>query len=128
MSAARTWCAIAGIVVSSTAADVLLSRTMRQIGHVGKLWRRQGFGAVLKTVVTHPSFLLALCFMATSFFALLLALSWADVSLVVPASTSLSYITNAFAAILFLHERVDRRRWMSAVLVCAGVAILAGES
>jgi len=125
MSAFPTWCAIAGIVASSTAGDVLLSRAMRQIGDVSELRRRQGLGAVLKAVVTHPSFLLALCFMATAFFGLLLALSWDDVSLVVPASTSLSYVTNAFAASLFLHERVDRRRWMSALLVCAGVAVLA---
>jgi len=125
MSALRTWCAIAGIVLSSTAGDVLLSRAMRQIGHVGEMWRRQGLSAVLKAIVTHPSFLLALFFMAVSFFGLLVALSWADVSLVVPATASLTYVTNALAARLFLHERVDRRRWMSALLVCAGVAVLA---
>jgi len=125
MSAVRTWCAIAGIVASSTAGDVLLSHTMRRVGNVAELWRRRGLGAVLKAVVTRPSFLLALCFMAASFFGLLLALSWDDVSLIVPASTSLSYVTNAFAAGLFLRERVDRRRWMSALLVCAGVAVLA---
>ena len=125
MSALRTWCAIAGIVLSSTAGDVLLSRAMRQIGDVGEMRRRQGLRAVLKAVVTHPSFLLAIGFLGTSIFALLLALSWDDVSLVVPASTSLSYVTNAFAAGLFLRERVDRRRWISALLVCAGVAVLA---
>jgi drug/metabolite transporter (DMT)-like permease len=125
MSALRTWCAIAAIVLSSTAGDVLLSRAMRQIGHVGELWRRQGLRAVLKAIVTHPSFLLAIFFMAVSFFGLLTALSWADVSLVVPATASLTYVTNALAARLFLHERVDRRRWLSALLVCAGVAVLA---
>lgn len=125
MSALRTWGAIAAIVLSSTAGDVLLSRAMRQIGHVGELWRSAGLGAVLKAIVTHPSFLLALLFMATSFFGLLAALSWADVSLVVPASASISYVTNAFAASLFLRERVDRRRWLAALLVCGGVALLA---
>jgi len=120
-----TWSAIAGIVLSSTAGDVLLSRAMRQIGHVGDLWRRQGLRAVLKAIVTHPSFLVALACMAVSFFGLLLALSWADVSLVIPATASLTYVTNALAARLFLHEHVDRRRWISALLVCAGVAVLA---
>ncbi len=125
MNEVITWSAIGAIVFSSTAGDVLLSRTMRQIGDVSELRRQRGLGTVIKTVVTKPSFLLALLFMATSFFGLLLALSWADVSLVVPASTSLSYITSAFAAGLFLRERVDRRRWMSALLVAAGVAVLA---
>lgn len=125
MNALRTWGAIAAIVLSSTAGDVLLSRAMRQVGHVGELWHRQGLGAVLKAIVTHPSFLLAMLFMAISFFGLLAALSWADVSLVVPATASLTYITNAFAAGLFLRERVDHRRWLAAMLVGAGVAVLA---
>jgi drug/metabolite transporter (DMT)-like permease len=127
MSALHTWSAVAGIVLSSTAGDVLLSRAMRQIGHVGDRWRSSGIRAVLKSIVTHPSFLLALLFMAVSFFVLLLALSWADVSLVIPATASLTYVTNAFAARFFLHERVDRRRWISALLVCAGVAVLAAQ-
>ena len=33
---------------------------------------------------------------------------------------------NAFAAKIFLHEKVDRRRWIAAMLVAAGVALLAG--
>ena len=125
MSALPTWGAIAAIVLSSTAGDVLLSRAMRQVGDVGELWHRQGLWAVFKAVVTNPGFLFALFFMAISFFGLLTALSWADVSLVVPAAASLSYITNAFAAGFFLRERVDRRRWLAALLVCAGVALLA---
>jgi drug/metabolite transporter (DMT)-like permease len=64
--------------------------------------------------------------MALSFFCLLFGLSWGDVSLVAPAAASLTFIGNAFAARIFLHERVDRRRWIAASLVAAGVALLAG--
>ncbi len=53
------------------------------------------------------------------------ALSHADVSLVVPAATSLTFVTNAIAARFFLHENVDGRRWAAAVFVCVGVALLA---
>jgi drug/metabolite transporter (DMT)-like permease len=63
--------------------------------------------------------------MACAFFSLLLALSWADVSLVGPASASLTFVTNAVAARIFLHENVDRRRWTAALLVAGGVALLA---
>jgi len=56
------------------------------------------------------------------FFSLLFALSWGDVSLV---AASLTFIGNALAAKIFLHEKVDRRRWIAAVLVAAGVALLA---
>jgi drug/metabolite transporter (DMT)-like permease len=69
--------------------------------------------------------MLGLACMAVAFFALLFALSWADVSLVAPASASLTFITNAVAAKLFLRENVDRRRWLAAVFVAAGVALLA---
>jgi len=54
------------------------------------------------------------------------ALSWGDVSLVAPAAASLTFIGNAVAAKIFLYERVDRRRWIAASLVAAGVALLAG--
>jgi uncharacterized membrane protein len=63
--------------------------------------------------------------MATAFYSLLFGLSWGDLSLVVPASTSLTFITNAVAAKVFLHERVDQRRWLAALLVAGGVVLLA---
>jgi drug/metabolite transporter (DMT)-like permease len=34
-------------------------------------------------------------------------------------------VTNAIAAKIFLHERVDHRRWLAAVLVAGGVVLLA---
>jgi len=47
------------------------------------------------------------------------------VSLVAPAAASLTFIANAIAARIFLHERVDRRRWIAALLVAGGVVLLA---
>ena len=58
-------------------------------------------------------------------FALLFALNHLDLSLVAPASASLTLVTNAVAGKLFLHENVDRRRWTAALLVCIGVYLLA---
>jgi drug/metabolite transporter (DMT)-like permease len=40
-------------------------------------------------------------------------------------SAAITYIGNAFAAKFFLHENVDKRRWISAAFVTAGVALLA---
>ncbi|MGH9523759.1 MAG: EamA family transporter, partial [Terriglobales bacterium] len=62
--------------------------------------------------------------MALSFFALLWALSWADLSLVAPVAAALTFIGNAITAKLFLHEDVNLRRWMAAVLVAAGVVLV----
>jgi len=63
--------------------------------------------------------------MTVAFYSLLLALSWEDVSLVAPASASLTFVANAVAARIFLHERVDSRRWVAALLVAGGVALVA---
>jgi len=63
-------------------------------------------------------------FMGIAFFSNLVGLSWADLSLMGPASAALTYITNALAAKLFLKEDVNRRRWLATIFVFCGVLIL----
>jgi drug/metabolite transporter (DMT)-like permease len=126
MKGLYTWAAILAIVFASVVGDVLLTRAMKQVGDVGALWRRLGLLAVIRRTLGNPNFLLGVTAMAVAFFSLLFALSWGDVSLVGPAAASLTFIGNAIAAKFFLHERVDRRRWIAAILVAAGVALLAG--
>jgi multidrug transporter EmrE-like cation transporter len=125
MNLLYTWGSVGVIVLTSTAGDVLLSRGMKQVGDVGELRRRAGLGAVIRQILRNPNFLLGVTAMAVAFYSLLFGLSWADVSLVVPASTSLTFISNAVAAKIFLHERVDHRRWLAALLVAGGVVLLA---
>ena len=126
MKHAYTWVAIAFIVVASVTGDVLLSRAMKQVGDVGELRKRSSIFTVVTHVLQNPFFMLGIVAMAVAFFSLLLGLSWGDVSLVAPASASLTFVGNAAAAKLFLHERVDHRRWIAAALVACGVAFLAG--
>jgi len=121
-----TWSAIFAIAIASVIGDVLLSRAMKQVGDVHHLWDRSGLRTVIARILSNPNFLLGVCAMAVGFFSLLFALSWDDVSLVGPAAASLTFIGNAFAAKVFLHEKLDRRRWIAAVLVAGGVALLAG--
>ena len=123
--ALHTWLSIAVLVVASTSADVIMSRTMKHIGDLGQLRRAHGLGAVIKRVATSRGLLAAIAFMALGFFTLLFALSWADVSLVVPAAASLGFVSNALAAKLILREAVTPRRWAAALLACGGVALLA---
>ena len=120
-----TWATIAIVVLASTASDVLIARSMQKIGDVTELRRKGGILAVTRCVLTSGRFLLSIVFMAISFFTLMVSLSWADVSLVVPASAACTFLTNAVAARIFLYEKVDRRRWIAAVFVAAGVALLA---
>ena len=114
------------VAFGSVIGDVLLARAMKQVGDVGILLRQSGAWMVVRRTAGNPNFLLGVVAMATAFFSLLFALSWGPLSVVAPASASLTFIGNAFAAKIFLHERVDRRRWLAALLVAAGVALLSG--
>lgn len=121
-----TWCGILLVVSFSVVGDVTMSRAMKQVGDLHALRKRFGIGTVVCRIFSNSTFFMAVAAMALSFFSLLFSLSWGDVSLVGPAAASLTFIGNAFAARLFLHEKVDRRRWMAALLVAGGVALLAG--
>ncbi len=125
MTGVATSAGVAAIVVTATAGDVLQSHAMKKIGDLGAVRRSQGLSQVIRRVIASPQFMLGLLFMALAFVSLLVTLSWADVSVVGPASASLTFIANALAARVFLKEHVDRRRWLAAVLVTAGVALLA---
>ena len=95
-----------------------------QRGFLYERMRRVGLAVVVRVLKTR-TFLLGLVCMAIAFYSLLFALSWNDVSLVGPAAASLTFVGNAFAAGIFLHENVDRRRWMAALFVAAGVFLIA---
>lgn len=125
MSTAAVWTGIAAIVVTATAGDVLQAGAMKDIGDLGEIRASSGIVAVVRRVVSNSRFMLGLLFMALAFFSLLVTLSWENVSVVGPASASLTFIANAFAARIFLKERVDRRRWLAASFVAGGVVLLA---
>jgi drug/metabolite transporter (DMT)-like permease len=125
MSNVAVWSGIAAVVITSTIGDVLQSRAMKEIGDLGLIRRSRGKWAVIQTVATNTRFMIGLGFMAVGFFSLLITLSWGDVSIVGPASASLTFIANAFAARIYLKEHVGRRRWTAAIFVACGVAVLA---
>jgi drug/metabolite transporter (DMT)-like permease len=120
----ETWVTIVTVAVTAVAGDVLTAGAMRRIGDLDAIRAKSGLGGAVKAVVTSPMFLLGVGSMALSFFALLFTLSKVEVSLAAPASASLTFMGNAFAAKLFLKENVDRRRWLAAIFVCAGVFLL----
>ncbi len=119
------WAAIGLIILASTTGDVLLSYSMKSVGDVGQLWKRRGLLAVVVRILATPTFFPGVFAMGVAFYSLLFALSWGNLSLVVPASASLTFVANAVAARIFLHERVGHRRWIAALLVAGGVVLMA---
>ena len=124
MDSFKLWIAIGMLVLASSSGDVMLSAAMKRIGDLDEIRANKGLLAVIGHVVREKLFLFGLCRLIFSFFCLLTALSWGDASLVAPASASLTYICSAILAKFLLHENVDRRRWLSAALVCVGVLLL----
>jgi drug/metabolite transporter (DMT)-like permease len=127
-SASAAWAAtgmIAAIVLTSTTGEVLTAAAMKSIGDLDDIRAKSGMRGAIRAVVTCPLFFAGVFFLALAFFALLFALNHLNLSLVAPASASLTLVTNAIAGKFFLHENVDGRRWASAALVCVGVYLLA---
>jgi drug/metabolite transporter (DMT)-like permease len=120
----ETWATILSVAATAIAGDVLTAGAMRRIGDLDVIRAHSGLRGAIEAVVGSRMFLLGVFSMALSFFSLLFTLSKVDVSLAAPASASLTFIGNAAAAKIFLHENVDRRRWLAAIFVCAGVVLL----
>jgi drug/metabolite transporter (DMT)-like permease len=116
---------IACVVLCSTAGEVLTAAAMKSLGDLDGIRARSGLKGAIRAVLTCPMFFAGVSFLALAFFSLLFALNHLNLSLVAPASASLTLVTNAVAGKIFLKENVDRRRWTAAVLVCIGVYFLA---
>lgn len=122
------WSAILFVVVLAITGECLIAAGMRGLGDLDRLRTRSGLLGYLgpvRAVLSNPLFLTGALCMALNFFAMLYTLSIVELSLAAPAIASLTYIGNTVAAKLFLHENVDRRRWLAALFVCAGVVLLA---
>lgn len=122
-----TWVCILTTVVAAAAGDVLLAFAMRRIGDIGDLRRRHGLLSVIVRLLSSGALFGGIFFMAVAFFSNLIGLSWGDLSIVGPASAALTFVTNALAAKLLLHENVDHRRWLATLFVCCGVLLLTGS-
>jgi drug/metabolite transporter (DMT)-like permease len=113
---------IALVVLGGSAGDVFITKGMKQVGEIATLDVRELLRTAGRTL-TNKWFLVGVWFMAVSFFAFLAVLSWADLSLVLPA-TSVSFVITTVGAKLYLRESISPVRWAGIVLVCAGVALI----
>jgi drug/metabolite transporter (DMT)-like permease len=124
-SSLRAWGCIFGVAALAITGECFIAAAMRRVGDLDVIRERSGLPGAIRAVLLSPLFVIGALCMALNFFALLFTLSIVDLSLAAPASASLTYIGNAAAAKVFLHENVDRRRWLAAIFVCIGVVLLA---
>src|SRR5271163_5293071 len=75
--------------------------------------------------IAHPWVAAGILFLLAFFAAYTSALSWADLTYVLPA-TSLGYVILALVARFVLHEHVSPLRWLGIALITGGVGFIAG--
>jgi drug/metabolite transporter (DMT)-like permease len=110
------------IVLSGTGGELCVSRAMKQVGEVTD-FRPAAIARVILRALRVGWMWAGVSMMALAFFSLLGALSFLNVSFVVPV-TALSYLTGALGAVFFLRERVSPRRWAGVFLVSLGVTLV----
>ena len=116
----RKYLVLLGIIVFGALGDSLLSRGMKDMGaiHVSDTARLIG-------AVADPWIAAGIVLLLAFFASYMTALSWADLTYVLPA-TSLGYVLLAFAAKFALHENISPTRWLGIGLIAAGVGFVAG--
>ncbi len=110
------------VVMAGTSGEMFVSRAMKEIGEVTS-FRPASIARVVLRALGQSWMWAGLAMMALAFFSLLVLLSRANVSFVVPV-TALSYVMAALGGRFFLREQVSAGRWMGVALVCLGVALV----
>lgn len=115
----RRYLVLVGVTVFSAAGDSLLARGMKELGTVSFHSIPNLFLAVLNPWVA-AGIVLLLAFFASY----MSALSWADLTYVLPAS-SLGYVLVALIARFVFHEQISVTRWLGIAMITAGVGFVA---
>ena len=118
------WLMVATIVGCTVLADLLQSFEMKRHTVQVEDLRPGRIGRMLGGLARRGPLVLAVFFMAISFFAFMKLLSVADLSFAVPV-TAASVVLETILAKLVLKEKVALMRWTGAILVACGVALLA---
>ncbi len=116
---ARRYLVLLIVVIGSTLGDAFLSRGMKQLGEITFSRWDDLLLAISNPWVAGGTLLLVLFF--TSYLS---ALSWADLSYIMPA-TAFGNVLTGLIARFALHERIPVTRWAGIFLITAGVGFIA---
>jgi drug/metabolite transporter (DMT)-like permease len=114
----RKYLVLAGVTVFAAVGDSLLRQGMTEIGGISLHHPSQ-----LILAVFNPWVVLGILCLLVFFASYMIALSWADLTYVLPAS-SLGYVLLALIAKFMLHEQVTTTRWLGILLISAGVGFV----
>ncbi len=114
----RKYLVLAGVTLFAAIGDTFLARGMKQVGNISL----HSLPDLVFTILD-PWVALGILFLLAFFAAYMTALSWADLTYVLPA-TSLGYVLLALIAKFYLHEQVSTLRWVGIGLISAGVGFV----
>jgi drug/metabolite transporter (DMT)-like permease len=109
-------------ILAQTLGDVWLTKGMKAVGEVDTLVPGELL-AVGWQVFTNPLIWAGIGLLFVFFVLYLTALSWADLSYVLPV-TAFGYALNAAMAKYLLGEHVSPARWAGTMVICVGVAVV----
>jgi drug/metabolite transporter (DMT)-like permease len=115
----RKYITLFAVAAFAACGDVSLGRGMKAFGAITLASLPS-----LLTALLNPWIVLGILLLLGFFVSYLTALSWADLTYVLPA-TAVSYILMVLLAKFFLHEHVTIWRWLGVALIFIGVGFVA---
>lgn len=118
---ASQYAILVAIMLTASVGDTLLSRGMAQLGpvdvhHLGLLWH----------ALFNPSVDLGIILLIGFFASYMTALSWADLTFVMPA-TAFGNVVVALLSRFWLHEHLSPYRWAGILLITSAVGFVANS-
>jgi len=105
--------------------NVLLRKGMKEVGEVTSFSIPALFNIFIKGI-TNLTVISGVALDAMFFACFLIALSWTEVSVVLPL-TAIGYVTTAIFAKIILHEEITALRWAGTIAIVLG-SIMVGKS
>jgi len=109
-------------ICCSTGGEIAMTYGMKQVGEP-ESFRPGALLRFIKKAISSSWIWLAVPLLAASFYSLLILLSWAPLSVVIPAS-AFNYVLGTFGAKYLLREQVSPKRWMGVIMVGIGVTLV----
>ncbi len=117
----RQYATLAAVVFTASFGDALLSRGMTQIGPVDLHHLLLLFHAL-----SNLNVVLGIVLLIGFFASYMSALSWADLTFVMPA-TAFGNVVIALLSRFFLHEHLSLSRWIGILLITSAVGFVANR-
>lgn len=113
-------------ILAQAVGNTCLSKGMKAVASMNTTGDSFSLGMLVEAMGT-PSIWIGTVLLVVFFALFATALSWADLSLVLPA-TALGYILNVVLAHQYLNETVSFNRWAGTVLIFLGVLLVSSSS